>query len=349
MKTCASFVLVLALVACGGSKQSTDGPTPQTPPRLPPSMSGGGLGGSGGADVPPENTVGSEEVAKGEKALTSGDVTAAKSYADAALKKNPKDPEAFALLGEIAEKSSDKPGAEKAYKDALKLRPDLETAAVNLSAMYDEGEKWDDAEKVSRAGLTKHPDNPALHFNLAVALAGKNDAAGSTKEFDDATRLAPNDPVYLFTYGHWLGVFKQPDAAAVKLRAARPLAGDDVSILASIGNEMRLVGAWADCVPTFDKAIGLKDLAELRTYRALCKLAGKDKTGALADLQAAVAKEPKFAPAHYYLAGQLAQGGKFKEAAAEYDTYIKLSPNGPLAKQAQERAKLARDKAAGKK
>jgi hypothetical protein len=62
-----------------------------------------------------------------------------------------------------------------------------------------------------------------------------------------------------------------------------------------------------------------------------------------------VTKEPKFAPAHYYLAGQLAQSGKFKEAAGEYDTYVKLAPSGPLAKQATERAKLARDKAAGKK
>jgi Flp pilus assembly protein TadD len=297
--------------------------------------------------VPAQN-VGSEEVAKGQKALDSGDVTSAKSYADAALKKNPKDAEALALLGEIAEKSSDKAAAEKHYKEALKLRPDLEAAAVNLSAIYAEAEKWDEAEKVSRAGVAKHGENPALHLNLALALAGKNDQGGATKEFDEATRLAPNDPVYLLTYGHWLGVVKQQDAAATKLRAARPLAADNVAVLASVGHEMRLVGAWADCVPTFDKAIGLKDAAELRTERALCRLGGNDKGGALADLQAAVSKEPKFAPAHYYLAGQLGQAGKFKEAAFEYDTYLKLAPNGPLAKQAQERVKIARERA-GKK
>src|SRR5215467_231154 len=108
MKICVPFVLAFALVGCGGSKQTSEPPA-QSPPKLPPSMAGGsGASTPGSPDVPAQNAVGSEEIAKGQKALDAGDLTSAKSYADAALKKNPMDAEAFALLGEIAEKSNDK-------------------------------------------------------------------------------------------------------------------------------------------------------------------------------------------------------------------------------------------------
>jgi Tfp pilus assembly protein PilF len=333
------MVLVALLVGCGGGKPAeSPEPTTQAPPKLPPSMMGGG-GGPAPADTQeaatPANAP-SEDVAKGLKALDAGDTAGARARVDAALRKNPKDADAFALLGMVLEKTSDKPGAEKAYKDALKIRPDLEAAAVNLSAIYADSEKWDDAEKVSRGALVKHADNPALHLNLAIALAGKNDAAQSGKEFEEAERLAPKQAMLLYVHGHWLGVWNQVDQAGVKLRAARALAQDDAPMLGSIGHELLVLRAAPDCIATFDKAIALKDAAEFRTERGLCKLATKDKAGATADFQAAVTKEPSYALAHYWLGGMLAQAGKAKEAQAELEAYLKLAPTGPKAQAAKD-------------
>ena len=94
----------------------------------------------------------------------------------------------------------------------------------------------------------------------------------------------------------------------------------------------------------------MKDGGEVRTDRALCKLGLKDEKGAFDDLQAAVAKEPSYPTAHYYLAGRLAGAGKrYKEAAEEYAKYLQLAPTGSLAKAATERLKLAQDAAKGKK
>jgi Tfp pilus assembly protein PilF len=332
-----AIVLALAVAACGGSKPAESpepGATP--PPRLPPSMAGGG----GPETPPPDDTSAggapSDEVAKGMKSLDAGDAAGAKAHAEAALKKNPKDADAFTLLGMVAEKSHDKAAAEKAYKDALKLKPDLEAAAVNLSAIYADGEKWDEAEKVARAAIGKHADNPSLHLNLAIALAGKSDQAQSGKEFDEAERLAPKQAMPLYVHGHWLGAWNQTDAAGVKLRAARALAQDDAAMLGAIGHELLVLRAAPDCVATFDKAIALKDAAEFRTERGLCKLAAKDKTGAVADFQAAVDKEPSYPLAHYWLGGMLAQAGKAKEGQAQLETYLKLAPNGPKAQAAKD-------------
>jgi tetratricopeptide (TPR) repeat protein len=96
-------------------------------------------------------------------------------------------------------------------------------------------------------------------------------------------------------------------------------------------------------VAVLDRAIQLKDVAELRVYRGHCKLGLKDLPGARAEFQAAVAKEPNLAPAHYALGGAFADSGKLKEAIGEWETYLTLAPNGPLAKQAEAKVKKAKD------
>lgn len=340
-------LLSIVMVACGGSSPPPATSQSTTPPTLPPSM--GGPAPSDSANIPPENAAPtSEELSKGIKAYTAGDMAAAKTSFEAAIKKNPKDADAFCYLGLVADKAGDKAAAEKSYKDALALKADHEDAAQNLGALYIDAGRFDEALLATRPALVKHPKNAALHTNIAIALASKGDV-GAVREFEEATKIMPNDAMLAFTYGHWLGVMKRPDEAGAKLRAARPLAGDDVGLVAAIGHEMRLIRDVVDCVPTFDKAISLKDTAELRTERALCKLGGKDEDGALADLQAAVKKEPGFAVAHYWLATRLAPKNQWKQVVTEFETYLKLAPSGPLAKGAQEHLKIARDKAAGKK
>jgi hypothetical protein len=62
-------------------------------------------------------------------------------------------------------------------------------------------------------------------------------------------------------------------------------------------------------------------------------------------LETAVRNEPKYAPAHFYLAGRLLDDKKpVAEAIAHYDQYVKLEPSGPLAQTAQERLKILKKK-----
>jgi tetratricopeptide (TPR) repeat protein len=157
-------------------------------------------------------------------------------------------------------------------------------------------------------------------------------------------KLAPNDPRFYLAYAQHLGAAKKNDEAIGKLKEAMRVAGDDPVMLGTIGGEFRTARDVPDCIAAFDKAIAAKDNADFRTNRAMCKLAGKDKPGAVSDLQAATTKEPAFAPAHYWLGSILHDDGKFAEAIAEYDAYLKAAPKGPMAKKAEEKSKLAKDK-----
>ena len=347
MKTSSSRIAPLAavlLVACGGAAS----PAPKD--NGSPSSAGAGASGAetaaptaaapAAAASPAPVSSGSADYDKGVAALAAGDVDGAKAAYKRLRDRDPKDGAASVLLGLIAEKQGDKLGAEKAYRDAIKARPDLEAAYVNLSALLIDQQRNDDALAVARAGLGKSPKSAGLHANVATILAAQGDQSGAGGEFDQATRAAPDDPMLLVTYGHWLGVWKQNDLALTKLRAARPLAKDP-GVLASIGEEMKALGAFAECVPTLDQAITMKDAPELRTYRAVCKLGLKDTAGAKADLEAAIAGQ--YAPAHFYLARVLSDAADWKGAVGEYETFLKLEPNVPASKVAREKLKQAKE------
>ena len=131
--------------------------------------------------------------------------------------------------------------------------------------------------------------------------------------------------MFHLTFAHWLNMWKVRGAAP-HLDAARDLVKDDYGMIASIGHEYRMAGEFDSCVKTFDHAVAMKDGGEVRTERALCRLGLKDDKGTVVDLQAAVDKEPTYAPAHYYLGGRLAMSKRFKDAAAEYGKYLAARP-----------------------
>ena len=324
--------LAIALPACGGSS-----PPAQTAGATPASSSDNGQASLPASEPPP-----SPDVQSGVHAFDAGNYADARKSFEAASKKNPNDYDAFYNLGLACEKLNDPPAAESAYKSALTIKPELDTAATALSSLYIDAGRNDEALAVARNGLAKHAGSAALHENMAIALAAKGDQDNATKEFSQALQLTPNDAMFHLTFAHWLNVWKVRGATP-HLDAARDLVKDDYAMTISVGHEYRMAGEFDSCVKTFDHAIAMKDGGEARTERALCRLGMKDEKGMMADLQAAVDKEPTYAVGHYYLGGRLAMTKHYKEAAAEYAKYLELAPNGSLVKVASERMKAAQD------
>jgi tetratricopeptide (TPR) repeat protein len=342
-----------AAVACGGGKPAespasagpTDTASKSATTASAPSTASSPAGPMDGPAAPTN----SDDVKKGIAAMKAGNWNAARDAFEAALKKNPKQADAHFYLGVVMEKTGDKAAAEKHYKDALAADPNLDEAAVNLTAFYIDAQKWDDAIELAKKAVAKNNKNAAMQLSLALALAGKGDQAGAMKAFDEATRLEPNNAEYFLAYGHQLAEWKKQPEAVTKLKQALAVAHDDAGLLGQIGLELRSLRAVPECIQAMDKAIAAKDNAEFRVIRGQCKMANKDKAGALADAQAAVASQPDYPPAHYWLGSWLGEDGKYKEAVSEFETYLKLAPKGPFAESAQKKIKLAKDKSGGKK
>lgn len=322
------YVSLAALVACGPEVRTPEHPTVGLEPSA----------------LPEAPASASSEVAAGMKLLEAGNLTGAREQFEGALQKNPKDADAQYYVGVTYEKAGEKPKAEAAYKAALALKPGHEAAAVNLSAGYIDAGKFGDAIQVCQAALAALKKSGQVSLNLGLAYASAGQTADAATALEDASTQLPKDPMVALSHGMWLGKWKKTDAAKARLIAARELAGGDLGVLASAGFELKNIGAFSDCIVALDRAIEKKDAAELRTYRALCKMGQSDKAGALSDLEVAVKNEPKYAPAHFYLAGQVLQNKKKVEAIAHYEQYLALEPQGPLAASAQERIKILKKK-----
>ena len=337
-----ALLIFAATAACGPSKPAR---TSDTDSLASTTSSSSPAKGSGPTAPPGDEPAPSAEVDQGIKSFESGDYAAAQTSFEAAVKKNPKNYIALSNLGLTLEKAGKPAEAEKAYKRALEIRPDLVQAASGITEIWitSDPPKLDEAIALCRAVLKKHPDAAAIHHTLAIALAKKGDQEASIKEFDEAIRLNPADPMFHITFAQYYTAWKVKGAVA-HLDMAKDLAKDDVGLLAAIGHEYRAAGAFTECVALYDKLIAKKDSGELRTERALCKRGLKDDAGALSDLQAAVKNDPTFAPAHVYLGMRYVAASKYKEAITEYEAYLKLTPNTPQARDVEQKLKDAREK-----
>lgn len=322
--------MVVVLSACGGGEPPARAPGDVEAENTPPASSGGSS-----ADG---------EIDKGTAAIKAGDWNAARAAFESALAKDPKKAEAHYYLGLVLDKAGDRTAAATHYEQALAISPNLSEAATNLIAIDVEARKFDDAIVLAKKVLAKDDKNAEIQLNLATALSGKGDVDEASKAFEKAVALAPNDARFYMAFAKHLEGAKKSDQAVERLKQAERVAGDDPALLGSIGFSFRTARAVPECIAAFDRAIALKDNADFRTNRALCKYAAKDKTGAVADLKAATTAEPAFAPAHYWLGSWLHDDGKFAEAVAEYDAYLKAAPDGPMAKAAEGKSKLAKEK-----
>ncbi|MBX3231615.1 MAG: tetratricopeptide repeat protein [Labilithrix sp.] len=335
------FVLALT-AACGGESKP-----PETPPAStgaaqdPPSSAPAPTGALSGPTAPPSG----DDVKKGIAALKAGDMPGAKAAFDAAIQKDPKKADAYHYRGVVNDQTGARAEAEKDYKKALELDPALEESAVNLAALQIDAGKFDDAIALMKRAVAKNARSAAIRVNLAMALSGKGeDPAAANKEFEEAIKLDPNNAITIVTYAAHLGRNNKKAEAATQLQKAAGIAASDPGVLASVALEYKNLKDYKQCVLVLDKAIGVKDVAELRIYRGTCKLGSKDLPAATADFKEAVAKEPNNAVAHYSLGNALADAGKLADAIAEWETYLKLSPDGPMAAAAKKKIELAQKK-----
>jgi tetratricopeptide (TPR) repeat protein len=291
---------------------------------------------------------GGAELDRAVVAIKAKDFRSARAALEQALQKNPKNGAASYYMGVVLENSGDKTGAEQKYKDALQNAPDLVDSAVNLGAIYLDANRWDDAVEVTKKGLLRRADDPALHANMAVALRGKGDKQGAAAHYEQAVKAARDDAFLRYSYGVLLLEMGNKPKAATELKAALAVAGESRPLLASIGRLLGPAGAFADCVSALDKAIAAGDDPELRVRRGLCRQSLKDQGGAKSDFEAAIKLDGKFAPAHYYLGESLFLGGNAAQAVKEFETTTKMAPDSELGQKAKGRAEAARKAARGK-
>jgi tetratricopeptide (TPR) repeat protein len=87
--------------------------------------------------------------------------------------------------------SSDAAEAERAYRRAIELDPDLGDAWLNLGVLLGEAGRTAEAIALYRQAIRRLPDLALLHFNLAVMLEDAGRAADALAAYDRCLALDP--------------------------------------------------------------------------------------------------------------------------------------------------------------
>jgi len=103
----------------------------------------------------------------------------AKTELEAVVAARPKAADAKQALADVYTQKRDFARAQKLLEDALALDPTSAASSIDLAnLLFEKGAPGKaEAEKVLRRALISHPEEPTLHYNLAVALASSNPRA----------------------------------------------------------------------------------------------------------------------------------------------------------------------------
>jgi len=93
------------------------------------------------------------------------------------------------------------PEAEKEYREALQLRPDLPDLHMELGQVYAAASRWAEAEEEFRAETKLRPGNAEAAFRLGSALLEEGKGHEALVELQRADHLRPEMPETLYSLG----------------------------------------------------------------------------------------------------------------------------------------------------
>lgn len=336
------LVLVLSLLLSG------------CPSRAP---SGGGGDTSGDEDLRFEEERAAEdalpaspEVLSAEAQLADGRPREARIALQGIVEGHPDDLRAWLDLGLAFEMLDDLEQAEAAYRSAIEHGAGTTAQSVevlnNLGALLRDTDRLEEALTLLRRAVELRPAFASAHLNLGLALEDSGDDVSAMESYRRVIEIADHEPTSRINLGLILLRQGQTAQALVELRRAVPLA-EERADLSALGSGLRRAGDPAMAVRALTAAIEAEDTPAppgLRAELALAHFAAEHREEAETMLRELIASEPDFGTAHYLLANMLAAREAWRDAAAEYEAFLRTSPSGAEAAEARRRLEYVRSR-----
>ena len=125
-------------------------------------------------------------------------ITILPSVSCAEAGKKDKDAGYYFNLGNSYNDSGNTQKAIDAYKEAIKIKPDLEEAYYNLGVTYGKLDMYKGAITVYKQALRINPDSVQAHYNLGIAYLNINKGRFALEEYKILKDLDPQQAQELF-------------------------------------------------------------------------------------------------------------------------------------------------------
>ncbi len=241
--------------------------------------------------------------------------------------------------------AGDLDGAIRAYREYLGAEPDSVQARSNLGAALARTGRYDEAIAEYDRALRKSPDNPALLLNLGLAYYKTGRHAEAAARFERAVSLSPQfkEQVTLLLAVCYNNLGRYKESVSLLALLEKDKAGDPgfdyIYGTALIGDGQDAAGT-----AVINRILSRGESAEARLLRGTLELSAHDRDNARADLEKAIALNPRLSGAHARLGELLLTEGESERARAAFAQELALNPDeftsnlnmGVLAKEDQD-------------
>ncbi len=263
----------------------------------------------------------------GQAALRAGRTAEAQACFERAVRSNPRDAQAWFLLGAACQMQRNFARATEAHAQALALKPDHLDACCNLAVVLQSLGRHDEAIAAYRIALRLRPDFAEVHGNLGNALHAHGDLLAAVAAYREALRLKNNLPEVHNSLGAALKALGERDAAAEAYRAALVLRPEFPAAWTNLALVLLEQNHAEEAVTACERALAVDPrqlTARLTLGRAHEALGHHDAaTGAYREL---LRLAPDHADAHCNLGIVQQAQGRLGEAIASYERALAIDP-----------------------
>lgn len=230
-------------------------------------------------------------------ALVLGCALAVVARAQAPDQRPPLTAEQYVAEGHRAAQERQFDKAVDAYRQAIRLDPNLAAAYHGLGSAYVNMGRAADALEPMRTAARLEPNNALIRLNLGVTLANLRRGDEALAELNEAKRLSPNDPRVYNEIGNTLhNSFGRIEDALAAYQEARRLNPALPVVHHNIGLMLMRLGRFAEAVGPFEEALRL---------------------------------DPTYRNARYFLSDAYRLLGRYEDAINSFTKFLELKPDGP--------------------
>jgi len=221
-------------------------------------------------------------------------------------------------------------------KQKAKRHTDMATAQFHSGNYTAALKELLEAEKLT-------PDDPQVHYYLALAYAGKGMNNDAVREAKKAVELKPDYSEAHNDLGKLYFNMGQYDSAIESFNRAlaNPLYESPSFPLYNMGRAYYMKGDYMMALAKYDEAVAREPNTPIMPFiekdRGMASLKAGYTNKAITHLKKSVELLPNLAEAHYWLGEAYLVMKKRKDAAGEFKTVINLAPDSDLARKARQR------------
>jgi len=177
-----------------------------------------------------------------------------------ATQKAPGDAEGHAFLGHMCLQNDDLPGAEAAFRSALRLAPDSLESKIGYAEALLRQSRTAEIKSELECWLEEEQTNARLHAAFGKALSAEGDFEQARTSLLRAVQLEPTNVQYLASLAHVLRQMGKVAEAVTELRRALEIDPANGHLLAALGAALAHDGRLDEAELCFSRALNFDPL-----------------------------------------------------------------------------------------